>query len=193
MKDCGYTLWFDETYKETYLTLRRAGRILLAHLCPALLGDLDELLDSTYCDMSRKEWLLRNHPNITGWLIVAFRYVVYHRIRAWYREQRILERYKNEQRASRAIDPFAEAMLLTEAEDIMVAAIGARRYALLRAYRYDGVPVKELAEQTGKSVHAMEVSLWRWQRTCRKVLKSHGKFVMFLLWVNVNFGFFLGV
>ena len=70
-----------------------------------------------------------------------------HRIRAWYREQRILERYKNEQRASRAIDPFAEAMLLMEAEDIMVAAIGARRYALLRAYRYDGVPVKELAEQ----------------------------------------------
>ena len=136
---------------------------------------------------------MRRHPNITGWLIVAFRYVVYHRIRAWYREQRILERYKNEQRASRAIDPFAEAMLLTEAEDIMVAAIGARRYALLRAYRYDGVPVKELAEQTGKSVHAMEVSLWRWQRTCRKVLKSHGKFVMFLLWVNVNLGFFLGV
>ena len=118
---------------------------------------------------------------------------IYHRIRAWYREQRILERYKNEQRASRAIDPFAEAMLLTEAEDVMVAAIGARRYALLRAYRYDGVPVKELAERTGKSVHAMEVSLWRWQRTCRKVLKSHGKFVMFLLWVNVNFGFFLGV
>ena len=106
-------------------------------------------MDITYSDMSRKEWLLRRHPNITGWLIVAFRYVVYHRIRAWYREQRILERYKNEQRASRAIDPFAEAMLLTEAEDIMVAAIGARRYALLRAYRYDGVPVKDLAERTG--------------------------------------------
>ena len=193
MSEHKYTLWFDQTYSDTYLTVRRAGRILLAHLCPALFGDLDELLDNTYSDMSRKEWLLRRHPNITGWLIVAFRYVVYHRIRAWYREQRILERYKNEQRASRAIDPFAEAMLLTEAEDIMVAAIGARRYALLRAYRYDGVPVKELAEQTGKSVHAMEVSLWRWQRTCRKVLKSHGKFVMFLLWVNVNLGFFLGV
>ena len=98
MSDHKYTLWFDQTYSDTYLTVRRAGRILLAHLCPALLGDVDELLDITYSDMSRKEWLLRRHPNITGWLIVAFRYVVYHRIRAWYREQRILERYKNEQR-----------------------------------------------------------------------------------------------
>ena len=48
LKGSGYTSWFDETYKETYLILRRAGRILLAHLCPALLGDLDELLDCTY-------------------------------------------------------------------------------------------------------------------------------------------------
>ena len=63
MSDCKYTLWFDQTYSDTYLTVRRAGRILLAHLCPALLGALDELLDSTYSDMSRKEWLLRRHPN----------------------------------------------------------------------------------------------------------------------------------
>ena len=193
MSDCKYTLWFDQTYSDTYLTVRRAGRILLAHLCPALLGDVDELLDITYSDMSRKEWLLRRHPNITGWLIVAFRYVVYHRIRAWYREQRILERYKNEQRASRAIDPFAEAMLLTEAEDIMVAAIGARRYALLRAHRCEGVCVRELAKQTGKSVRAMEVSLWRWRKTCEKLLKGRGNFLLFLLSLYVNFGFFLGV
>ena len=66
MSDHRYTLWFDQTYSDTYLTVRRAGRILLAHLCPALLGDLDELLDNTYSDMSRKEWLLRRHPNITG-------------------------------------------------------------------------------------------------------------------------------
>ena len=145
MSDHKYTLWFDQTYSDTYLTVRRAGRILLAHLCPALLGDLDELLDNTYSDMSRKEWLLRRHPNITGWLIVAFRYVVYHRIRVWYREQRILERYKNEQRASRAIDPFAEAMLLTEAEDIMVA--GDRGAALRAPAR---IPIRRRAcEGTG--------------------------------------------
>ena len=124
LKDCGYTLWFDETYKETYLTLRRAGRILLAHLCPALLGDLDELLDSTYCDMSRKEWLLRNHPNITGWLSVAFRYVVYHRIRAWYRQQRILEGYANELRVERVADPVAEALNAAETEAFCATPLG---------------------------------------------------------------------
>ena len=193
MSDHKYTLWFNQTYNDTYLTVRRVGYILLAHLCPALLGDLDELLSRTYDDMSKKEWLLRKHPNITGWLIVAFRYVVYHRIRAWYREQRILERYKNEQRVFRMADPFTEAMLLAEAEDIMRTAIGERRYALLRAHRYDGVPAKELAERTGKSVHAMEVSLWRWQKACQSAIKSRGKLVMMILWINVNFGVFWGV
>ena len=193
LKDCGYTLWFDETYKETYLTLRRAGRILLAHLCPALLGDLDELLDSTYCDMSRKEWLLRNHPNITGWLIVAFRYVVYHRIRAWYRQQRVLERCANELRVERVADPVAEALNAAETEAFLRDALGASRYALLRAHRCEGVCVRELAKQTGKSVRAMEVSLWRWRKTCEKLLKGRGNFLLFLLSLYVNFGFFLGV
>lgn len=74
LSDCKYESWFDQTYNETYLTVKRAGRILLVHLCPALLNDLDELLSCTYRDMSKKEWQLRKHPNITGWLIVAFRY-----------------------------------------------------------------------------------------------------------------------
>ena len=120
MSDCKYTLWFDQTYSDTYLTVRRAGRILLAHLCPALLGDVDELLDITYSDMSRKEWLLRRHPNITGWLIVAFRYVVYHRIRAWYRQQRVLVRCANELRVERVADPVAEAL---NAADYVTASV----------------------------------------------------------------------
>ena len=192
-KGSGYTSWFDETYKKTYLILRRAGRILLAHLCPALLGDLDELLDCTYNDMSRKEWLLQNHPNITGWLIVAFRYIVYHRIRAWYRQQRILEGYANELRVERVADPFAEALSFAETEAFLSDAIGASRYALVRAHCYEGASVQELAKRTGRSVHAMEVSLWRWRKTCRKLLKGRGNFLLLLLWLHVNLGFFLGV
>ena len=193
LKGSGYTSWFDETYKETYLILRRAGRILLAHLCPALLGDLDELLDCTYNDMSRKEWLLQNHPNITGWLIVAFRYIVYHRIRAWYRQQRILEGYANELRVERVADPFAEALSFAETEAFLSGAIGASRYALVRAHCYEGASVQELAKRTGRSVRAMEVSLWRWRKTCEKLLKGRGNFLLILLSLYVNFGFFLGV
>ena len=193
MSERKYTVWFDQTYRETYLIVRRAGYILLAHLCPALLGDLDELLSCTYNEMSRKEWRLRRHPNVIGWLIVAFRYVVYHRIRAWYREQRILERCKNARCTAGTADPFQEAMNLLETEEMMRAAIGDRRYALLRAHRFEGIPVRELAARTGKSIHAMEVSLWRWRKVCEKVLKSHGKLFMMFLWINVNFRFFLGV
>ena len=72
-------------------------------------------------------------------------------------------------------------------------ALGASRYALLRAHRYEGVCVRELAKQTGKSVHAMEVSLWRWRKTCEKLLKGRGNFLLILLSLYVNFGFFLGV
>ena len=193
LSDCKYESWFDQTYNETYLTVKRAGRILLVHLCPALLNDLDELLSCTYRDMSKKEWQLRKHPNITGWLIVAFRYIVYHRIRAWYKEQRTLERLKNEKCDESVAAPFFDAIFLEETEEIMRAAIGERRYALLYAYKYEGVPVKELAAQMGKSVHAMEVALWRWQKICKKMLKNNGKFLLIILWIHVNFGMFLGV
>ena len=143
--------------------------------------------------MSRKEWLLRNHPNITGWLIVAFRYVVYHRIRAWYRQQRVLVRCANELRVERVADPVAEALNAAETEAFLRDALGASRYALLRTHRYEGVSARELAKQTGKSVRAMEVSLWRWRNTCEKLLKGRGNFLLILLSLYVNFGFFLGV
>ena len=90
-------------------------------------------------------------------------------------------------------DPFAEALSFAETEAFLSGAIGASRYALVRAHCYEGVSVRELAKRTGRSVHAMEVSLWRWRKTCRKLLKGRGDFLLLLLWLHVNFGFFLGV
>ena len=39
-------------------------------------------------------------------LVVAFRYVVYHRIRAWYKEQRALRQLQTEIATARVVDPF---------------------------------------------------------------------------------------
>lgn len=118
-----YSSWFDQTYKDTYSTIKRVGQVLLVHLCPALLDDIDELLETTYCDMSKKEKKLRSHPNIIGWLVVAFRYVVYHRIRAWYKEQRALRQLQAEIAGERAVDPFQEAFLFEETETLMRIAL----------------------------------------------------------------------
>ena len=130
MNEREYSSWFDQTYKDTYPTVKRVGKILLVHLCPALLNDIDELLASTYSDMSKKEKKLRSHPNIIGWLVVAFRYVVYHRIRAWYKEQRALKQLQAEIAAARVIDPLQEAFLFEETETLLRIALGPWRYEL---------------------------------------------------------------
>ena len=193
LNDREYSSWFDQTYKDTYSIVKRVGQILLVHLCPALLDDIDELLASTYSDMSKKEWKLRNHPNIIGWLVVAFRYVVYHRIRAWYKEQRALKQLQAEAATARIVDPFQEAALFEETETLMRVALGSRRYELLYANKCKGVPAKDLAALTGRNAHAMRVALWRWQNICRKVLKSNGKIIPVILWLHVNIPTFLGV
>ena len=188
-----YSSWFDQTYKDTYSTVKRVGQVLLVHLCPALLDDIDELLEATYCDMSKKEKKLRSHPNIIGWLVVAFRYVVYHRIRAWYKEQRALRQLQAEIAGERAVDPFQEAFLFEETETLMRIALGPWRYELLYANKFKGIPAKDLATLTGRKAHTMRVALLRWQNISKKVLKSNGNIISIILWFHVNIPAFLGV
>ena len=96
-----------------------------------------------------------------GWLVVAFRYVVYHRIRAWYKEQRALRQLQAALATELAVDPFQEAFLFEETETLMRIALGPWRYELLHANKFKGIPAKDLAALTGRKVHTMRVALWR--------------------------------
>lgn len=84
-------------------------------------------------------------------------------------------------------------MEFRETRELMRIVIGDDRYDLLYAYRCEGISVRELAKRTGRSVHAMEVSLSRWQKTCRKALKTSGKILIPILWIGVSFCPLMGV
>lgn len=190
MKRVNYEAWFDDTFRATYLTLERSGRILLTYLCPAIMGDLHDLMIQAYMACDKKKKKLYNHPNVTGWLIVAFRYETYHRIRSWDRENRLRDELNYQGRIRAASDSMKDALEDKDLELVFRSAIGNKRYELLKAYYLRGITIDELAVVCGTSEHGMEAALSRWRKKCEKALNCPGLLSIIPLWFYMNFSFF---
>lgn len=190
MKRVNYEAWFDATFRATYLTLERAGRVLLTYLCPAIMGDLHDLMIQAYMACDKKKKKLYHHPNVTGWLIVAFRYETYHRIRSWDRESRLRDELNYQERIRATSDSIKDVLEDKDLELVFRSAIGNKRYELLKAYYLRGLTIDELALMCGTSDHGMEVALSRWRRKCEKALNCPGLLSIIPLWFYMNFSFF---
>lgn len=190
MKCINYESWFEDTFRATYLTPERSGRILLTYLCPAIMGDLHDLMIQAYMACDRKKKKLYTHPNVTGWLIVAFRYETYHRIRSWDREKSLLDRLNCQARIRAASSSITDALEDRELEQVFRSSIGGKRYELLRAYYLRGLTISELAVMCGVSERGMESALSRWGRKCETALTCTGLLSVIPLWLYLNFSRF---
>lgn len=182
MNDREYREWYCKVYIETFPTVERAGRRLLAHFCYALIPELDDLIQDVYLVMYKKREKLVDHENITGWLIVALKYVILKRMRAWARRRDAVEKLKFQVEAVSRDLNFDDQ----EEMNILRAALGEENYELLKAYHVDGVPVEELAARVGKSVGAVHTRLSRLRKRCNDILSGSGLKTMIALWMAMH-------
>lgn len=187
MNDREYQEWYCKVYIETYPIVERAGRRLLAHFCYALMPDLDDLVQDAYLAMYKKREKLITHENITGWLIVALKFIILKRMRTWARRRDAVERLK--QHAEAVARETARGLNFEDQEDVEIlrATLGEENFELLKAYHMDGVPVEELAARTGRSVGATHTKLSRLRGRCNDILNGSGLKTMIALWVAMHF------
>ena len=182
MNDREYQEWYCKVYIETFPIVERAGRRLLAHFGCALMPELDDLVQDAYLVMYKKREKLVEHENITGWLIVALKYIILKRMRAWARRRDAVEKLKQQ------VEAVARDLNFDDQEDmeILRAALGEENFELLKAYHVDGVPVEELAARMGKSVGAVHTKLSRLRRRCYEILSGSGLKTMIGLWMALH-------
>lgn len=181
--------WFKQIYTETYPTIERVGRHMIERACIGLSMELEDIIHETYLTLYKKRHTLCNHENITGWLIVAFKFNALRRMRKWARQHDAMERASSVETSVRSGD-LAASMEDEEAVEIMRAAIGARNFGILLDYQAGRLSVDQIAQMLDKSVGATYTFLSRLRKRCLLVLQKNGFHTLLLLWIALHFGRF---
>ena len=159
---------------------------MIARFCYALDPDLEDMMNEAYIVMYKKREKLVTHPNITGWLIVALKYIILKRMRKWARNRDALRRLKNEVERQHQIRKSDLDFDNLEEVEILIATLGRENFELLHAYHVEGVPIDELARRCGKSVGATYMKLSRLRRRGFDILNSTDIGTMAILWLAIN-------
>ena len=145
------------------------SRLLRYHLVLAR-GDEQharEALQETFGRVARGAKRFDSEEAFWGWLAVVARSSA---IDGGRRRQRYWSLLKNYATAWRAPEPPGDDALLHELLEKKLQSLAADDRALLAAKYFQGVPVRELARQTGQSEKAVEARLHRLRRQLRDQL-----------------------
>lgn len=161
--------WYETLYQEMYPPLRRyLLGLLKTNLADAQL-EIDDCIHNSFVLLWEKRATLINHPNIRGWLYITSR----NKLSDQAKHLRI-----REMRRAFSLD---ETLLgdspnpsrrYTDAQIAIISGIiGEEILAILEKYYDKNTPRKELAQQCGISVDALNMRVLRWIRKIRSILE----------------------
>lgn len=177
--------WFQDIFLRTHPTVERAGRYLLARFCPHAASEHGDLVQEAYLALYKKRRQLRSHPNITGWLIVALKYLILKRRRTLIREQAAYRLLKTKYDRSLQKHPMTNSFGNTESASLLRASLPPEDFTLLRAHYIEGIPIQELAQRSHESKGAIYTRLSRLRKRCLLLLKDGNLYVL-LLWIHLH-------
>ena len=183
--DDEYEQWFQDIFQRTHPTIERAGSALLARFCPHAASEHGDLVQEAYLALYKKRRQLRSHPNITGWLIVALKYLILKRRRTLIRKHAAYRRLKIQYARSCKQRLMTNYFENTEAASLLRASLQPEDYALLWARYVEGVSIEDLAQRTEKSKDAVYTQLSRLRKRCLLLLRD-GNFCVLFLWFSLH-------
>lgn len=179
--------WFQKVYDDNYPIVYRYAKILIRCHHGILAADLHDLVQETFFILYRKRKKLYTHVNITGWLIITFRYHYANRRRKWIRHNRNRVYMQNLENApdpksveesAFTIDPSMFALL----KDI----VGEEKFRAITDFHVHKIPIREIAKTYGKSETAMRVQLYRSRKAIRNYLNAHKEIILLIFIVCVT-------
>lgn len=166
--------WFERVFQATYADAHLALRRLVARY-PLLKNDFDDILESTYVEVSRNREKLQRHENPSAWVVLTLKNKARARFRQKQRELGRLDRWATQEgRFSLTVDTITPEQIFLEKEareafrEDVVRLIGEEGYAILMRHYDQEVPLKELAAQYGMSAGALKMKLHRWKKKIRR-------------------------
>ena len=88
--------WFERVFQATYADAHLALRRLVARY-PLLKNDFDDILESTYVEVSRNREKLQRHENPSAWVVLTLKNKARARFRQKQRELGRLDRWTTQE------------------------------------------------------------------------------------------------
>lgn len=152
--------WFSALFRAHYSILLNVGALLLNNKNTA-----EELVDETFLILWSKREMLRKHPNISGWLYITLKNLIYNETR--------LSKYQREtpltyETANLATDESEDSL-----SDLLPKGLAEQERQILIMFFEQKLSYEEMASELGISVLACRTRLCRAKAHYKKIIEGN--------------------
>lgn len=169
--------WYRRMLDENFKIVSQAGKHKLLKY-PFIRDQLEDLIHDTFIAMNNQYPKLRNHENITGWLVKTIENKIKERATQTHKQLIRIGLYIDDGNGDIAeawpdpeSDPeraLLEKEAITELCEALKKELGSENYRLFMAHYVHKVPIEKLAYHEGMTPAALKMRLHRMRQRLRK-------------------------